>query len=309
MDNKESLGSYAFSHREFEVLTHIMKVLDVAHRAQELLSAEQTPTLALAFPVYEKMLRDWRDLAKQYGALSYAIKAAMDKIEAYMEKSRTSPIHILAMFLNPCIKYTFIDRSLSWSEEAKENAREVIKDFVLSATPARQLGTTFEPGPMISPARAAANRRENAVALEHDSYLAAPLRPLEELGKIDLVNHWSMQTTLPILQAMSRDVLPVQASSVSSERVFSSSKNTCTLARNKLGADTVEMLQILKYSLRQHHRIAKAQFQTPATHDSDGGHPITPDGSDEPKTLDLMARLGDDWGDDAILDADNDRVS
>ncbi|KEP44924.1 hAT family dimerization protein, partial [Rhizoctonia solani 123E] len=51
--------------------------------------------------------------------------------------------------------------------------------------------------------------------------------------------------TFPILQAMSRDVLPVQASSVSSERVFSSSKNTCTLARNKLGADTVEMLQIL----------------------------------------------------------------
>ncbi|EUC67677.1 hAT family dimerization protein [Rhizoctonia solani AG-3 Rhs1AP] len=371
MENKESLGSYAFSHREFEVLTHIMKVFDVAHRAQELLSSEQTPTLALAFPVYLKMLRDWKDLAKQYGALSYAIKAAMGKIELYMEKSRTSPIHIIAMFMNPGIKYTLIDRI--GSEDDKEDARKVVKYFVRllnsfqsqdqeaelaagsslatkassalgrgamnlflndealsgssgspiympggvtppcsptrdstifpSITPARPTSSALIP--MISPARAAANRRENAIALEHDAYLAAPLWPLEQLGKVDMVNHWSMQKTLPILQAISRDVLPVQASSVSSERVFSSSKNTCTLARNKLGADTVEMLQILKYSLRQRYRLAKVNSDPPGVHSSEDNQLRAPDALDA-KTLDLMACLGDDWGDAAILDADND---
>ncbi|CAE6403748.1 unnamed protein product [Rhizoctonia solani] len=366
MENKESLGSYAFSHREFEVLTHIMKVFDVAHRAQALLSSEQTPTLALAFPVYLKMLRDWKDLAKDYGALSYAIKAAMEKIQLYMDKSRTSPIHIIAMFINPGIKYTLIDRI--GSKEDKQDARKVVNRFMMkyaesqdqeaelaagsslateassalgrgamnlflhneassgfsgsplyipggvtppcsptrdstifpSVTPARATSSALIP--MISPARAAANRRENAIALEHDAYLAAPLWPLEKLGKVDMVNHWNMQKTLPILQAISRDVLPVQASSVSSERVFSSSKNTCTLARNKLGADTVEMLQILKYSLRQRYRLAKLDSEPPVMHGSEQSR--VPDELSG-KSLDLMACLGDDWGDAAILDADD----
>jgi hypothetical protein len=46
------------------------------------------------------------------------------------------------------------------------------------------------------------------------------------------------------------DVLPAQASSVSSERIFSSSKLTCTQHRNHISAPNVEALQILKHSLR-----------------------------------------------------------
>jgi hypothetical protein len=46
------------------------------------------------------------------------------------------------------------------------------------------------------------------------------------------------------------NILPAQASSVSSERVFSSSKLTCTQFRNKISVSNVEALQILKHSLR-----------------------------------------------------------
>ncbi|CAE7091420.1 unnamed protein product [Rhizoctonia solani] len=374
-DNQYLLGRFVFSPREFVVLKHILDVLDVAHRAQELLSAEQTPTLALAFPVYNKMLRDWRDLGKRYGALAYAINAARMKIQDYMKESKKSPIHILAMFLNPCIKYTFIDQN--WSDEEKVDAREVVKRFMMkyaesrdqqaeaagkfessseclatksssalgqgvsnlfeqpkglshslgssinmgeitppcsptpgtssvfpTTTPARASGTIPTGEPAMSPLRAAIERREHAVALEHDAYLAAPLRPLEQLGKIDMVNHWSTQSTLPVLQAMSRDVLPVQASSVSSERVFSSSKRTCTLARNKLGADTVEMLQILKNSLRQRHRVIQARSKASAPSNLNDGQSDETDGLLE---SDLMNSLGDyDWDDDAILDTDGD---
>ena len=44
------------------------------------------------------------------------------------------------------------------------------------------------------------------------------------------------------------DVLPVQASSVPSERVFSSSKETDTLRRNNLSPEMMEKLQILKFT-------------------------------------------------------------
>jgi hypothetical protein len=43
------------------------------------------------------------------------------------------------------------------------------------------------------------------------------------------------------------DILPIQASSVPCERVFSLSKETTTARRNKLEPKLVEALQILKY--------------------------------------------------------------
>jgi hypothetical protein len=43
------------------------------------------------------------------------------------------------------------------------------------------------------------------------------------------------------------DILPIQASSVPCERVFSSSKETTTPRRNKLHPQLVEALQVLKF--------------------------------------------------------------
>ncbi|EIW78982.1 hypothetical protein CONPUDRAFT_31368, partial [Coniophora puteana RWD-64-598 SS2] len=54
----------------------------------------------------------------------------------------------------------------------------------------------------------------------------------------------------PLLFRVAMDVLPIQASSVPCERVFSSSKATATDTRNNLDPITMEKLQILKFSLR-----------------------------------------------------------
>jgi len=47
------------------------------------------------------------------------------------------------------------------------------------------------------------------------------------------------------------DVLPVQASAVPCERLFSSSKETCTDRRNRILPKLLEALQIRKFSLKQ----------------------------------------------------------
>ena len=47
------------------------------------------------------------------------------------------------------------------------------------------------------------------------------------------------------------DILPVQASSVACERVFSSSKETITMRRSCLSVELMEILQFLKYTYRQ----------------------------------------------------------
>jgi predicted HAD superfamily hydrolase len=50
------------------------------------------------------------------------------------------------------------------------------------------------------------------------------------------------------------DILPIQASSVPCERVFSSSKETTTARRNKLNLQVVEALQVLKFE-HKHNKI------------------------------------------------------
>ncbi|KAG2049883.1 hypothetical protein BDR06DRAFT_892776 [Suillus hirtellus] len=47
------------------------------------------------------------------------------------------------------------------------------------------------------------------------------------------------------------DVLPAQASSVPSECIFSSSKETCTLRHSNLSLTILEALQVLKFTYKQ----------------------------------------------------------
>jgi hypothetical protein len=47
------------------------------------------------------------------------------------------------------------------------------------------------------------------------------------------------------------DYLPIQASAVPCERVFSSSAETDTKKRNRIGPTLMEALQMLKYSLKK----------------------------------------------------------
>ena len=48
------------------ILRDIYQVLKVPHAAQELLSAERTPTLSLALPVYEILIDTWKSLRGIY---------------------------------------------------------------------------------------------------------------------------------------------------------------------------------------------------------------------------------------------------
>ena len=61
----------------------------------------------------------------------------------------------------------------------------------------------------------------------------------------------SNQHQFPYLCLTALNILPAQTLSVSSERVFWSSKETCTLCWNKLTPIFLEVLQILKYIYHQ----------------------------------------------------------
>lgn len=57
--------------------------------------------------------------------------------------------------------------------------------------------------------------------------------------------------TFPTLFMIAMDYLPIQASSVPSERVFSSSAETDTKKRNRINPDLMEALQLLKFAYKK----------------------------------------------------------
>ncbi|KAG6822175.1 hypothetical protein H0H92_014960, partial [Tricholoma furcatifolium] len=99
-------------------------------------------------------------------------------------------------------------------------------------------------------------RRDHAedlliVEQELQRYEAAGVADLPERMS-DLTRDWERKEhVFPLLFRVAMDVLPVQASAVPCERVFSSSKETCSLRRSKLSSKHMEALQILKFSYKQ----------------------------------------------------------
>jgi len=57
------------------------------------------------------------------------------------------------------------------------------------------------------------------------------------------------QERYPHIFQLAMNILPIQATSVPCERVFSSGKETMTARRNRIAPELMESLQILKYSI------------------------------------------------------------
>jgi hAT family C-terminal dimerisation region len=66
----------------------------------------------------------------------------------------------------------------------------------------------------------------------------------------------------PTLFSIAMDYLPIQATSVPCERVFSSAKDTDTVKRNQISPVLMEALQMLKYSLKKERLNFMEGWQT-----------------------------------------------
>ena len=91
--------------------------------------------------------------------------------------------------------------------------------------------------------RATIDRRESSSVEEYVRYFNAPLAGVET----NALAFWKAhQFDYPILSAMAKDYLTIQASSVSAERAFSSGTDLVTADRCSLSGKSIEMTQFLQ---------------------------------------------------------------
>jgi hypothetical protein len=80
----------------------------------------------------------------------------------------------------------------------------------------------------------------------------AYLNSKDHLGDLTVVEWWGINAPrYPVWASLARDFLSIMATSVSSERAFSSAGITISKRRNRLKADIVEALQCLKCMLKR----------------------------------------------------------
>jgi hypothetical protein len=179
------------------------------------------------------------------------IEAAIEKLNKYYDN--VSPMVGIALILDPTMKKDFFRDVLEWEPSWVESVTSNFMSsfhFYLSNSKTQQdakITSTVGTGSLLENFK----RRKTAATVEHtEEYVRYLNAPKAQDGTNPLLYWKTHQFDFPILAAMAKDYLTVQASSVSSERAFSSGTDLVTATRCSMGGKTIEMTQFLKFAFK-----------------------------------------------------------
>ncbi|KAJ6473957.1 hypothetical protein C8R47DRAFT_1053485 [Mycena vitilis] len=119
---QSAIANLLFKPLEYQVLHDIQSILAIPHAAQELLSAEKTPTLSAALPAFELLLDSWINLQQELPMLGHYIGVGITKIQEYVNKGRKTRAYALAMIINPTMKMEWIEKH--WPDDDAKQAEK-----------------------------------------------------------------------------------------------------------------------------------------------------------------------------------------
>ncbi|TFK63477.1 hypothetical protein BDN72DRAFT_748130, partial [Pluteus cervinus] len=82
---------------QLRVLSDIRGFLRIFHAAQQVVSADKTPTLSTVIPIYEQLKGMLEDACFSYPNIKHAIFASLNKLREYVAKAQSTPIYQLSM--------------------------------------------------------------------------------------------------------------------------------------------------------------------------------------------------------------------
>jgi hypothetical protein len=182
------------------------------------------------------------------------IQAGIEKLDHYYDK--ISPMVGIALILDPTLKKDFLRSGLGWTrdwilsvEKSFQSSFLFYKVTASTASSAQCMVENATDNEDISYENYLKRKRNSLsgdIQSEYDRYLSLPLLS----SNADVLEFWKANIfNFPTLAAMAKDYLTVQASSVPSERAFSSGTDLVTPNRCRMGGNVIEMTQFLKFVL------------------------------------------------------------
>ena len=192
--------------------------------------------------------------------LHVCIDDAISKLTHYYDQM--SPAVGVALFLDPGNKGRILKKmgwEDKWIETANENFDIAFDLYEKMFGPVTRVLPSAKRIKINEAAYAAWNHQfsssdvdeEQAASNEVKQYFDSPRHKGGDAMMFWKTNRY----TYPILSAMARDFLAIQASSVPSERAFSSGGNLVSKRRCSMTGKTIEMTQFLKYCFRDSKSI------------------------------------------------------
>ncbi|KAF5343710.1 hypothetical protein D9758_016511 [Tetrapyrgos nigripes] len=257
------LKKYWMNDEEWNKLERYAEILQVPHSFQERLSGEKTPTLSFALPGYDAMIAKWEHMKGTLPQYASVIDAGIAKLHKYRDRADESDAYTLAMIVNPSIKLDWFKRFAPHRlDEAKELFLRELESYTNVASDCQQTVTLSDLSNddwadailgLPTKDKQVISRISQAHQDEVNSYFSDKLAE----PKQDELAYWEdNQARFPTIFRLALDILPIQASSVPCERVFSSSSDTDTKKRNRISPELNEALQMLKYTLRRGNSIS-----------------------------------------------------
>ncbi|KIL56314.1 hypothetical protein M378DRAFT_188580 [Amanita muscaria Koide BX008] len=257
---------------EWSRLEDFACILECPHIVLQSMSAEKTPMLATSMVHFEMFMTNWETIGNSNPDLRQFTDIGLNWATKYYRRMDNSKAYLVSQLLDPRIRFKYIEKH--WEPRYIMKAKEVIKDLMRKyrqrlsginpvptpGTPASaraskkgmyrvaqkyQLSDMLEFGGTLS----TAPRREMSVAEEYSKYFDGTI----SLPSTDPLQFWDgRDTEFPTLFSIAVDYLPIQASAVPCERVFSSAAETDTKRRNRIHPSLMEALQMYKFGLKSH---------------------------------------------------------
>ncbi|KIL54972.1 hypothetical protein M378DRAFT_18367 [Amanita muscaria Koide BX008] len=232
-DELHKFKDYKLSESDWEIIEGLEAVLDIPHAVQKVMSEEANPVLFSAIYSFEKFMTNLEKMGRKYEKLRPWTETGLFWAKKYYRRMDDTDATSSAPATATLTKTP--------AAPAKSMKAAIPSRFKLELDyPLPRLGGT-----------------SSTVEDEYRKYTMGGLSS----ENMDMLTFWEAnKTEFPTLFAIAMDYLPIQASSVPCERVFSSAKETDTVKRNRLSSLLMEMLQMLKFSLKKERSAKRLNF-------------------------------------------------
>lgn len=256
--SKKKWSNFKLQPSEWHLIGLARDVLKVAADLHADLSAQKSPTLQRVYPLIEKLMSQWEQMAKKpkYAPLKHAIQAGLENMYKWYRKTDDSSAYFIAHLFDPVWKDRYVGKvwEKKYLDKAMSDFRETFLDYKYEMDGGDSFSDTSStsqrerPSSPVSEMSAADEWMAEQMADEEETDEVEDDDPFAELNRYladkvlarkdcpDPVTWWGCQgATYPVLRKMAKDYLAIPASSCLIERAFSMSARTDDPRRRNIG--------------------------------------------------------------------------